>query len=183
MSDEYRLIRGPRILAQLDERSYSELERNTNNFVPPSSKRQHAVAPIQVQQLKLVAAEPSHTLEATGTIKSGANTYQSIIFFDGVRYAPEDTGNNVTFMGADSQEHHMEPIKLNIANAKVRCTCLDFRWRFSMHNQQKDALYGPGPGAYQKKTNRPPNNPQQVPGLCKHLLKLAQELRNSKIVI
>lgn len=179
---KYKLIRGPRILKQLEEASYADLEQNTMQFQPPSDKRQHAVNPIQVQQLELVAANQSGTLEARANIQSGGNKYQSIIFFEGVDYQDEDTPQNITFTGADKQEYHIAPISLRTNNVKVRCTCLDFRWRFSVQNQENGSLYGPGPGLYQKTSNRPPNNPQGVPGLCKHLLKLAIELRNSGVV-
>jgi len=178
------LIRGPRIIKQLEEATYADLETNTMRFVPPSKKRQHATDPIQIQQIQLIPAPPSGTLEAQAIALSNGNKYQPIIFFNNVAYEREDTPQNITFTGADAQEYHVQPISLRTNNCKVRCTCLDFRWRFSVQNQEKDALYGPGPGIYQKVpgSTRPPNNPQGVPGLCKHLLKLAIELRNSGIV-
>lgn len=182
MEQKYQLIRGPRILKQLEEASYADLENNTMQFEPASSKRQFAVNPVQIQRMELITADQSGTLEARGTANSNGNTYQPIIYFEGVEYQEEDTPQNVTFTGADSQEHHIMPIALRANNAKVRCTCLDFRWRFSVQNQANDTLYGPGPGLYQKTSNRAPNNPKNVPGLCKHLLKLAIELRNSGIV-
>lgn len=182
MDKKYHLIRGPRIIQQLDEAPYAELERNTMQFIPPSEKRQFAVNPIQIQKVELIPHAPSNALEARGAAMSNNNQYQPIIFFLEVEYQDEDTPENITFMGADGEEHHVAPISLRTNNCKVRCTCLDFRWRFAMHNQKTDTLHGPGPDLYQKVSNRPPNNPRGVAGLCKHLLKLAIELRNSGIV-
>ena len=184
MKEKLNVIRGKRILDQLNEAPYAELERNTLQFQPPTQKRQHAVNPVQVQQMALVPYAPSNALEVRANILSNGNQYQSIMFFEGVEYQEEDSPENVTFTGADNEEHHIVPIDLQRNNVKVRCTCLDFRWRFSVHNQEADALHGPGPDIYQKVpgSTRPPNNPGNVPGVCKHLMKLAIELRNNQIV-
>ena len=185
MEQKYWLIRGPRIIKQLEEATYADLENNTMKFTPPSKKRQNAIDPIRIVQMQLVAAPQSGTLEIQGVAQSDSgNKYQSILFFNDVVFEEGDTPQNMSFTGADKQDYHIQPISLTTNNCKARCTCLDFRWRFAIHNQENDALYGPGPGIYQKApdSNRPPNNPQGVPGLCKHLMKLAIELRNSGIV-
>lgn len=184
MERKYQLIRGQRILNLLNEEAtYAELERNTMQFTPPTKKRQFAVNAVNIQNLETVPAPQSGTLEIRATAQSGANQYQPIMLFSDVEFQEEDSPENVTFTGADSQEYHMMPISLTNHNVKVRCTCLDFRWRFSMYNQKTNSLYGPGPELYQKKTQRPPNNPQGVPGLCKHLLALAIELKNNRLVV
>lgn len=182
MKEKFKIIRGEKLLQILSEMTYNELERNTLNFTPPSTKRQHAMDPVQIQRIELMAARPSGVLECTGMVNSGGNQYQSMMVFRDVVFEDEDTQSNITFTAADNQDYHIQPISLSHNNVKVRCTCLDFRWRFAMHNQKHDALHGEGPDLYQKKTNRPPNNPGQVAGLCKHLLKFAVELRNSGIV-
>lgn len=175
-------MRGPRILKQLEEATYSELERNTMQFAPPSEERQHSMGPIQVQQLELIPYTQSNALGVRGQINSSGNKYQSIILFMDVEFQEEDTNENITFTAVDGNEYHALPINLQQNNVKVRCTCLDFRWRFSIYNDKAGVLYGEGPGVYVKKTDRPPNNPKGVPGLCKHLLKLAVELKNSGVI-
>lgn len=177
-----KLIRGPRIIQQLEETTYADLERETLHFIPRTKKRQFAVTPVQIQNIELVPFNQSGALEARATANSNGNTYQPIILFQGVEFQDEDTPENVTFTGTDGQEYHILPIQLRTTNVKVRCTCLDFRWRFSVQDQKADALYGEGPGLYQKVSNRPPNNPRNVPGICKHLMKLVVELRNSHLV-
>lgn len=176
------VVRGERILEQLDEATYAELERNTMNFVPATKKRQHATTPVQIQTVELVPAPQSNTLEARGLAVSAGNKYQPIILFLDVAYQDEDTGENITFTAVDGNDYHVLPISLTNNNVKVRCTCMDFRWRFSIYNQKAGSLHGPGPELYQKKTNRPPNNPSRFPGLCKHLLRFSTELKNSQIV-
>lgn len=184
-----KLIRGKRILqqleryeSQLDETTYSELEQNTMNFIPPSEKRQWATDPIQIVQIKLTPYEQSDALEAHCTANSEGSKYQTIILFDSVIFEQEDQGDNVTFLGTDNEEYNISPINLNNSNVKVRCECLDFRWRFAIYNSRDQSLYGDPPGNYQKQTDRPSVNQRNVPGVCKHLMKTVIALRDAGLV-
>jgi hypothetical protein len=104
------------------------------------------------------------------------------MLFSDVVYEDGDQGDNVTFKGSDNQEYHIQPIQLSRNNVKVRCSCLDFRWRFALWNSKDGSLYGDPPGPYKKKTNRPPVNPQRVPALCKHLMKTTIALKQSGVL-
>lgn len=180
-----KLIRGARIeqqLEQLDEATYAELERNTMNFVPASKKRQWVVNPIQVTKMEISPARESQTIIIQAEVNSNGNLYAPKMTFDGVIYEDGDQDNNVSFTGSDGEEYHIMPIELNKANCKLACNCLDFYWRFANQNHSAGSLDGNPPGAYQKKTDRAPVNPQNVPGVCKHLLKLAIELKDNGIV-
>lgn len=180
------LIRGARInqqLEQLDEATYAELERNTMKFVPPSEKRQWVVNPIQVTKLELTPARESQNLIIKSEVNSNGNLYTPSMVFDGVIFDDSDQDNNVSFIGSDKEEHHIEPIKLTQQNVKVACNCLDFYWRFSTQNHANNSLNGNPPPPYQKTTDRPPVNPQNVPGVCKHLLKLVIQLKDAGLVV
>lgn len=187
MKKKLHVIRGKRIEDQLvqEDTSVNDLEAKTRQYNPATTKRQNATGPIQVQQMKLSAGQDNTggMLEVEAVMKSDSgNQYQSIMVFSGVDYQEEDTNDNVTFTGADGQDYHMAPIPLSAQNVKVRCTCLDFRWRFSVQHQNQGTLYGPGPGIYKNKTQREPNNPNNIPGVCKHLLKLGQELKANRML-
>lgn len=178
-------IRGARIeqqLEQLDEATYAELERNTMNFVPATEKRQWVVNPIQVTKMELTPARESQTLIIQAEVNSNGNLYAPKMMFDKVMYEDADQNDNVSFTASDGEEYHIVPIELKQANCKLACNCLDFYWRFSNQNHSAGSLDGNPPPAYQKRTNRPPVNPRNVPGVCKHLLKLAVQLRDSGIV-
>jgi hypothetical protein len=177
------LIRGARIIQQLNEAStYQDLENKTLAFIPPSRKRQHAVDPIQITQMKLVPYRNSGALQVEGLAQSDGKKYDTIMLFSDVVYEDGDQGDNVTFKGSDNQEYHIQPIQLSRNNVKVRCSCLDFRWRFALWNSKDGSLYGDPPGPYKKKTNRPPVNPQRVPALCKHLMKTTIALKQSGVL-
>ena len=187
MSD-LKLIRGARIeqqlekLEQLDEATYAELERNTMNFVPATEKRQWVVNPIQVTRMELSPARESQTLIIQSEVNSNGNKYAPKMQFDSVIYEDGDQADNVSFTASDQEEYHIIPIDLKKANVKLHCNCLDFYWRFSNQNHSAGSLDGNPPPAYQKKTDRAPVNPRNVPGVCKHLLKLAIQLKDAGIV-
>lgn len=189
MTKKLHLIRGQRILNQieelykLDEATYAELERNTLNFTPPSTKRQWAVDPIQVVNMELVPAKESRNLTAKANINSNGTQYNTTVLFDDVEYEEEDQPNNVSFVGSNGDEYHIQPINLSRNNVKVYCNCLDFYWRFATYNARVDSLAGKVPPLYQKKTNRPDANQKKVPGVCKHLMKTVIALRDSGLVI
>jgi hypothetical protein len=185
-----KIIRGERILeqiafkeAQLDESTFKQLERNTQAFLPITKQRQHAMGPVHIVKLELVPARDSQTLIAKAQINSSGTQYDSTIQFDGVIYEDGDQNDNVSFVGVDGEEYNIIPIDLMKSNVKVVCSCLDFYWRFAATNATDGSLLGKPPPLYQKRTQtRPPANIRKVPGVCKHLLKMAVELKVQRVV-
>lgn len=187
MDEQLKIIRGKRIQQQIDnlqeDSTYDELFHDIVGGFPNTSARQNATAPVQIGNVKYVAFQPDETLKVQGEARSNGHIYQPTILFQGVQYAGEDTPGATVFRGVDGQ-HAIEPIDLASTNVKVRCTCLDFYHRFSQHNQNDGSLVGRPMPPYQKKpgSNRPPVNPQKVPGVCKHLIKLVQTLKQLRMV-
>jgi hypothetical protein len=187
MDDQLKLIRGKRIQQQLDtiteDSTYDELFRDIVGGFPNTAARQNATNPVQVSNVKYVAYQPNGILKVQAEASSNGHKYQPTILFQNVDYTGEGVPGSTTFRGTGG-EHHIEPIDLNHSTVKVRCTCLDFYHRFSQHNQNDGSLAGSPMPPYQKKpgSNRPPVNPKRVPGVCKHLIKMVQMLRQLKIV-
>lgn len=184
MTNKHYLIRGKRILQQLEERTAGELERNTMNFVPPASPsaRQHIVNSVQVQKVEFAPNRQDGILTVRVIVNSNGHKYEPSLQFDKVIYDDGDQSDNTTFKGTDNREYHIVPIELAKHNAKVRCNCLDFYYRFAPQNNTDQSLLGNPPPPYQKKTVRPAVNPQKVPGVCKHLLRAIQALRSVNVV-
>lgn len=63
---------------------------------------------------------------------------------------------------------------------RVRCSCMDFRHRFSWEDRAVQALYGAPPAKYKRKpgSNRPPVNPEHIPGFCKHIWNCAKAIEH-----
>ena len=186
---EFRIIRGARLLQaieqeQLDERSFTGLQQSTLRFQPPTTKRQHATDPIKIVQMQLVPAVPSRIIKVEAVAQSGQKTYDPVLQFNQVDFDEEDTDQNVTFTGSDGEAYHIVPISLMRNNVQVKCTCLDFFYRFASFNFVDGSLYGQKPPPYQRRTQtRPPANILKIPGLCKHLIKTGEALKQSGLVV
>lgn len=59
---------------------------------------------------------------------------------------------------------------------RVRCGCADFRFRFAWEDRDAGCLYGGVPKGYTPVpgSNRPPVNPDHIPGMCKHIFMCAK---------
>ena len=157
--------------------------------------RQHATQPVQIAQMEYVAAPKSGVL----TIKAVARNfvsrkkYDTRITFNDVKYTkhtkidgqglhPKEQLDLMYFTAVDGERYAVRPLYLRTHTVKVACSCLDFRWRFANYNANHGALDGDPPPPYVRKTNRPPVNPQQVPGCCKHILKTVEALMHTGLL-
>lgn len=181
---DMQFIRGARLLNQLNELStFSDLLQNVVYGFPGTTARQNATGTVQIVNMSLQPFGPTNDLQCSATARNEGNVYQPKIMFLQVEYEDEDTNENVTFVGSDGDEYHIQPIALNQVNCKVACTCMDFYWRFALQNFDDGSLIGRKPPPYQRKTEtRPPVNPANVPGVCKHIIKTVENLRNTGLV-
>ena len=186
--DKHEIIRGKRIFNQLDSLTLLEqstlmkLQQNVLNFVPSSRKREKAADPVRIVSLETLPFIGTKNLNVRGVASSDGTNYDTSIIFNNVEYAEEDQPDNVTFTAKDGNEYHVTPLDLNQHTVRVRCNCLDFYWRFAAFNAKDKSLIGAAPKAYQRRTNRGPANPQQVPGVCKHLIATVKALKHSGMV-
>jgi hypothetical protein len=146
--------------------------------------RKQTAGRVQVIKTEFIPAPRIRAVGVGANTRSAAKTYQTKIFFDDVVYLEDgdDQANAYTFTAPDGQDYMIEPITYNSNDAKVRCSCLDFHWRFAVWNGQDGSLLGDSPDPYIKKTDRAPNNPDEVPGLCKHLIALVDKLRQERFL-
>lgn len=185
--EQLMFLRGARILQQLaelyEDSTVPDLEQNIQQAFPTTKKRQHATGEVTIQNVQYLPYVGTKFLHVKSSSQSGGHAYEQKMQFTQVQFEPADSPNNVTVKAMTGQDAHMKPISLSSHNCKVKCTCLDFYYRFATHNAGDNSLVGRAPPPYQKKTNRPPVNPGQVPGMCKHLLKLVQELQQAGLVL
>jgi hypothetical protein len=175
----FRTVRGERILQALNEdATVDTLHKNIVRGFPQTTKRQHATGEVNITNLQYVPMQGK--LQINSTSRSNGNNYTQVIIFSDV--VNTESPDGVTFTGTDGQDHTIEPIELRDSRVKVRCNCLDFYWRFATWNFNDDALFGPKPPLYQRKTDRPPVNPANVSGVCKHLLKVTTQLQQNGVV-
>lgn len=200
-TSDFKIIRGARILQQianegiewdeepLEERSsstYQDLERRAISAFPRTRKRQHVVHTIQIPQVQFTPYIGTRNLLVRGQARSGTYnnvTYKPMLFFNEIQYEEESTNQNATFKATDNKDYHVQPIDLSDNVVRVRCDCLDFYFRFAPWDFSNDALFGPKPKPYVRKTRHyPPVNPTRSPGICKHVMKLALNLRDARLL-
>lgn len=166
----------------LEERSsFAQLQTNIINDMP-TKKRQYATDTVKIVQLSLIPFLGTKNLLVKAVANNDGRKYDPQIIFNNVIFEEEDTPTNITFVASDNKKYHIQKISLTNNTVRVRCNCLDFYYRFAPFNAKDKSLVGTPPRPYQKKTDRPPVNPKQVPGVCKHLLKLFSALREAGIV-
>lgn len=168
---------------QLLETSLQQLVSQTERAFPGTTKRQHATDTTAVANIEMVPQKGK--LLVKGSVRGSQNKlYEIIMQFDKVKYNPAEEEDKVTFV-ANGDTFVISPIPLQTTDCKVRCTCLDFRFRFAVLNYGDGSLYGPKPPVYHPKpgSNRGPANPTHSPGVCKHIMTFVDELRSANLFI
>lgn len=199
MEEKFMLLRGARIIQQLEglhkssEEHQSELvevstvpdlEDNIERAFPYTTKRQHATGEVNISTIEFIPFVGMKFLHVRSTTLSNGHNYQQALQFQRVQFDEQETPDNISILGNDNQVYHVHPIQLTNHNVKVRCNCLDFHFRFAHYNSPDKSLVGRPPPPYVRKTTtRPPVNPMQVPGMCKHLLKVVEVLEENGLVI
>jgi hypothetical protein len=64
----------------------------------------------------------------------------------------------------------------------VRCTCKDFHWRMTHFNSLDGSLFGRDRRKYEALYRPGSSNPKELPGICKHLMKMGKALTESSII-
>jgi len=145
---------------------------------PRTRKRQHAVDPVKIVGLEWTPFLGLRTLLVRGRAVNEGREYRQLVLFKGVLY---HEGGDMEVV-ADGRSHRFDQLSLDNSEALVRCDCPDFRWRFAYYNHRERSLYGRKPARYTPNGSGPPANPLQMEGMCKHLMKLAQELEQRGII-
>lgn len=161
----------------LVETSLDTLYTNTvNNFDTP---RDQSSDRVQVVNKRFLPAPRNRILGVMATTRSDTDRYNTKMYFLGVNYLGEEDeeADVFEFNAPDGQEYRIQRIDENSNDVRVSCTCLDFYYRFAPWNYSDGSLHGNPPPPYIKKTDSAPYNPNEIPGLCKHMIAFAKSLR------
>lgn len=163
----------------------ADLENSTIRSFPATKARHNAVngvSPVDGFVFTPIPERRELVVDTkTRSMRNGTIHVQRIIFHD-VDYVPEDTANAVQI---PDTKYFILPIPMNAKTVQVACDCLDFRFRFAPFNHADGSLAGEPPPPYERVpgSTRPPANPYKTPGMCKHLMKIAQLLQSAGIVV
>lgn len=184
---KYIIVPGEEIQTSLDESAtYDDLYNNITTEFPDTTKREKATNEVNVSTVKLIPVRTTAeggALQVVASTRSNSHEYKQNMLFSDMEYEQEDTPENITFQATDGQEYHVKPILLTGNRIRVNCNCMDFYYRFAQWNYNNGTLMGRKPPIYRRKTDtRPPVNPGQVDGMCKHLIKVCDRLRQQGLI-
>ena len=156
---------------QLLESSLVDLYRSAVLAFPNTTKRQHAVHPVEVLKLEWTPFLGMKTLFIKGFIRNEDRHYNTIVLLKGLDYSKDDT----KIIANDGLQYSFGPLSMENTNVNLRCNCPDFHWRFNYYDHLDKSLYGRKRAKYEGTTGIKAN-PLEMPGICKHLMKTAQAL-------
>jgi hypothetical protein len=163
------------------------IERTLNSLVSVTSanfggSRQKEANQVQVRNIQYTPSIPQGVLYIKCETFSGRDSgpYNTVLELTNINFVDREEGeadpNSFSFTATDGNLYYMKSSAGVTIDVRVGCSCEDFRWRFAVHNHRDGSLAGEPPPAYARRTNRPPVNPSRTPGVCKHLIKLKNEL-------
>ena len=146
-----------------------------------TTMRQNATHSVKVEHMDWVPFLGVGTLFVKAIVNNEGRKNEPIMLFKGVKYRASEGRGAVPIASSDGREVYIERLSWDSTQAMVRCSCKDFRWRFSHWNGLDKSLFGRSPKKYEA-TQRPgSSNPEEMPGMCKHLMKMAKILIESGV--
>lgn len=168
-----------KVFELFEDATIPQLTRSIEVGFPDTRKRQHATNEVRVDQIQYLPLKGNGILRIqSATTSTNGNKHKQFLDLRNVNFESGNTATNATFTSKSGEETSVQPIRLNTTNVGVYCDCEDYNMRFANYNLNNNCHVGPIPPRYVRKTTtRPPANPARVPGMCKHLLKIVQDLR------
>lgn len=167
------------------ESTLYDLHQSAVDAFPRTTKRQHATDPIKIAQMEWTPFLGTKTLFVKGLAQNVVHgtEYHPMIQFKNVKYHNDrDAGGLIEIVASDNKPYLLEKLGAAGNDVLVRCDCGDFRYRFNYYDHIDHSLYGrkrkkyEGQGLWKA-------NPLELPGLCKHLIKLSLSLKDAGILL
>lgn len=164
----------------LVELSLSNLRNNVRREFGPG--REQRSTRVGITNYQIVPSLQDKNVLIKAKVVGEEKNYDVQVRFNNATFADELSPGFVELKAMDGQTYFIRTFTSAQTQAKVKCSCLDFYYRFSLWNHNRKSLEGDPPPPYIKKTDRPPVNPSKVPGSCKHIIKFITFLRAEGIV-
>ena len=163
------------------ETSLNELYASADKAFPNTSKRQHSTDTIKIEHLTWIPFQGVKTLFIKGLAVNEGRKNEPIIVFKKVKYQLKEGKNIVSIMGSNGKRFFLEKLSSENNDVLVRCSCKDFMYRFNYYNHIDKSLFGRKRAKYEGKGLWEANS-SQMPGMCKHLIKMVKILHGSKLL-
>jgi hypothetical protein len=179
------LMHGFDVANIINERSsVPDLQHNIETTYPHTRLRQHATNEVGITSIKFLPFAGMNMLQVQSTTSTDGRPYKQTIQLMKVSFSDTDSPDVTTITAGDGTKFYLRPLDLSRHTVRVRCSCLDFYFRFATWNHGDQSIAGPAPKPYVRKTvNMPEVNPDHTPGICKHLLKIFERMRTQSIIL
>jgi hypothetical protein len=162
----------------LDETTLNDLYNSTIRAFPKTTRRQHAIDPIEILELNWTPYVGLKSLFVKASVRNETRHYNPMLLFKDIRY-----GSGLRLTANDGKTYLLERLSAAKNEILVRCECKDFAFRFNYYDYLDKSLYGRKRKKYESLGIGPPANPLELPGMCKHLIKMAIVLKEIGILI
>lgn len=172
------------LLSELfEDATIPQLQQSIEQGFPDTKKRQHATNEVQVTAYQYIPRTNVKQLQVvSNTSSQSGGRYNQVIVLRDVQYDMAESATNVS-IDRGGKKFFVEPVPFNTTNVAVSCNCPDYIMRFAYTNAENNCHVGPLPKQYVRKTtDRPSANPNHVPGMCKHLLKMSEDLQRTGLL-
>lgn len=163
------------------ETSLNGLYSSVVKAFPGTNARQNAMDEVKIEHLEWVPFRGMRTLFVKGLARRDSSKNECIMVFKEVAYGPRGRGM-VELHASNGETVFLEPLSAESDDVLVRCTCKDFHWRMTHFNRMDGSLFGRDRRKYEAKFRPGSSNPMELPGLCKHLMKMSRVLAESSIL-
>lgn len=160
----------------INESSLTDLYKSAVIAFPNTKKRQHVKDSIVIEELRYTPFLGVKTLFIRAEAKNEERHYSPMILIKGVNYGK----HGAKIIDNDNKIYEFEKISIEENNVNVRCNCADFFWRFNYYDHLDQSLYGNKRKKYKSKNGKPAN-PLKMPGMCKHLMKAIEAIKENGI--
>jgi len=163
------------------ESSMEELYQSSVDAFPGTTMRQHAVDPIKITNIRWLPYLGVRTLFVKAKARNEERHYNPMVLFKNVQYHNANAQGRVR-LATNNRTYFLEQLSLENSDVLLRCQCQDFYWRWVHTNHLDKSLYGRNRKKYEALYNPGSSNPDNAPGMCKHLIKLFKILKESGII-
>jgi hypothetical protein len=161
------------------ETSINSLYKSTVDAFPGTKMRQYATDPIVISNLSWIPYVGMKTLFVKGLAQNEGREYNPIVVFKKVEYDAHE--NAVELIASDGKNYKLNRLSLENNDVLLRCGCSDFNYRFNYYDHLDKSLYNRKRKKYES-NGGPPANPKEMPGMCKHLIKLIETLNQTTLL-
>lgn len=158
------------VIMHLIETTLNQLHNSTTSTFPNRAD----TASVRIKQKQYLKYD-SDKLLVKAFCGGETNDYELNILFQGVQFTQPNDPESVTLGDLVIKQLSSD------LQIKVSCSCEDFKWTFAWYNSNDGSLMGNPPSPYQSTSERPPRNPSQTSGMCKHLIRLKDDLQAEQV--